>query len=308
MNVNERQNFGALLRSYRTRAGLTQEELAERAGLSRRGIADLERGARRAPHADTVQRLGAALELSAAESSLLNQSSRPRIVEADQTEREAGQDQAARRTDEGMLGVAGGVGPHAVAGRVRSLAVFLIAELRGYGRYTREQGDDSAAALAIAFASLTRDVAEAHAGEVAQLRGDRTVSIFGSARHALRAAEELRAHRRAGMRLSLPLAIGLDAGEPVPVGDSFLGDAVEVASALAAQAGPGEVLASDLVIRLARPLGYGTLRRAPNAHAYSSGPQSTDWLPAQMVDTSPPSARMGTSLSGMPQAVNAYLR
>src|SRR5579859_4491294 len=62
-DVNERQNFGALLRSYRTRAGLSQEELAERAGLSRRGIADLERGARRSPHPATVRRLLEALEL-----------------------------------------------------------------------------------------------------------------------------------------------------------------------------------------------------------------------------------------------------
>ena len=38
--------FGDLLRRYRTAAGLTQEELAERAGLSTRGISDLERGAR----------------------------------------------------------------------------------------------------------------------------------------------------------------------------------------------------------------------------------------------------------------------
>jgi len=42
-------SFGALLQWYRTAAGLTQEELAERAGLSRRGVSDLERGSRRAP-------------------------------------------------------------------------------------------------------------------------------------------------------------------------------------------------------------------------------------------------------------------
>jgi predicted ATPase/DNA-binding XRE family transcriptional regulator len=59
-----RQSFGALLRRYRTNAGLTQEQLAERAGLSRRGIADLERGARRAPYTDTVLRLAVALGLS----------------------------------------------------------------------------------------------------------------------------------------------------------------------------------------------------------------------------------------------------
>ena len=41
--------FGQLLKRYRTSAGLTQEALAERAGLSARGISDMERGLRRAP-------------------------------------------------------------------------------------------------------------------------------------------------------------------------------------------------------------------------------------------------------------------
>ena len=49
--------FGALLKRYRLAAGLTQEELAERARLSVRGITDLERGARRTPHKDTLQLL-----------------------------------------------------------------------------------------------------------------------------------------------------------------------------------------------------------------------------------------------------------
>ncbi|HZS87697.1 MAG TPA: helix-turn-helix domain-containing protein [Chloroflexota bacterium] len=40
--------FGALLRRLRVLAGLTQEQLAERAGLSARAVGDLERdGARR---------------------------------------------------------------------------------------------------------------------------------------------------------------------------------------------------------------------------------------------------------------------
>ena len=40
--------FGGLLRQLRTRAGLTQEELAEAAGLSPRSVSDLERGVNRA--------------------------------------------------------------------------------------------------------------------------------------------------------------------------------------------------------------------------------------------------------------------
>jgi non-specific serine/threonine protein kinase len=55
--------FGALLARHRRAAGLTQEELAERAGLSARGISDLERGVRQHPQAETVRLLAAALAL-----------------------------------------------------------------------------------------------------------------------------------------------------------------------------------------------------------------------------------------------------
>lgn len=58
---------GELLRRYRTDAGLTQEELAERAGLSARAIRALEAGARRTPRKDTVQLLASALGLSESE-------------------------------------------------------------------------------------------------------------------------------------------------------------------------------------------------------------------------------------------------
>ena len=56
--------FGAVLRRLRLEAGLTQEELAERAGLSARGVSDLERGVRRRPHPDTARRLADALALA----------------------------------------------------------------------------------------------------------------------------------------------------------------------------------------------------------------------------------------------------
>jgi predicted ATPase/DNA-binding XRE family transcriptional regulator len=56
--------FGVQLHRHRVAAGLSQEELAARAGLSRRGITDLERGARRTPHPATVRRLAEALDLS----------------------------------------------------------------------------------------------------------------------------------------------------------------------------------------------------------------------------------------------------
>ena len=56
--------FGTLLRRYRIAAGLTQEELAERAGLSGRTIGDMERGVGHTPRKDTVALLAEALALS----------------------------------------------------------------------------------------------------------------------------------------------------------------------------------------------------------------------------------------------------
>jgi predicted ATPase/DNA-binding XRE family transcriptional regulator len=72
------EGFGSLLRHYRALAGLSQEALAERAGISRRGIADLERGARRFPYPDTASRLATALELGAAERAAFMTACRPR--------------------------------------------------------------------------------------------------------------------------------------------------------------------------------------------------------------------------------------
>jgi transcriptional regulator with XRE-family HTH domain len=53
--------FGDLLGRHRVAARLTQEELAERAGVSDRGISDLERGVKAVPRKDTVQLLAEAL-------------------------------------------------------------------------------------------------------------------------------------------------------------------------------------------------------------------------------------------------------
>jgi len=52
-------------------AGLSQPALAEQAGLSAHGISDLERGINRAPRADTLEQLAAALSLSESERATL---------------------------------------------------------------------------------------------------------------------------------------------------------------------------------------------------------------------------------------------
>jgi class 3 adenylate cyclase len=64
-------SFGAQLREFRLAASLTQEALAERAGISVRAVSDLERGLYQVPHRDTVARLAEALNLTLDEAALL---------------------------------------------------------------------------------------------------------------------------------------------------------------------------------------------------------------------------------------------
>src|SRR5215472_16654893 len=56
-------SFGDLLAAYRAAGGLTQEELAARAGLSVDAVSLLERGARSSPRPRTVRLLADALAL-----------------------------------------------------------------------------------------------------------------------------------------------------------------------------------------------------------------------------------------------------
>ena len=70
--------FAELLRDFRLMAGLTQEELAERAGLSQRGVSDLERGTRRNPYLTTIRRLAAAMQLSAEDQAALEHAAQGR--------------------------------------------------------------------------------------------------------------------------------------------------------------------------------------------------------------------------------------
>src|SRR5262245_52649064 len=72
--------FDELLRRYRMEAGLTQEALAERAGLSVRGISDLERGVKQRPHRDTLRMLADALNLTPAQRAALIAATAPKAT------------------------------------------------------------------------------------------------------------------------------------------------------------------------------------------------------------------------------------
>ena len=70
-------SFGELLRQRRLAAGLTQEGLAERAGISAKAISDLERDPGRTPRLDTIGLLADALGLGPGERAGLLAAARP---------------------------------------------------------------------------------------------------------------------------------------------------------------------------------------------------------------------------------------
>src|SRR6266704_4471527 len=69
--------FGSLVRAYRHEAGLTQRELAARAGLSVAALRDFEQSRRRQPRPSSVAALGSALGLSPDQSTGLSRAAAP---------------------------------------------------------------------------------------------------------------------------------------------------------------------------------------------------------------------------------------
>jgi tetratricopeptide (TPR) repeat protein/transcriptional regulator with XRE-family HTH domain len=76
-------SFAGLLRQLRAEAGLTQEELAEAAGVSPRSVSNLERGINRTAHKDTAQLLADALGLATPVSEVFVAAARGRAPAAD---------------------------------------------------------------------------------------------------------------------------------------------------------------------------------------------------------------------------------
>ena len=136
------------------------------------------------------------------------------------------------------------------------IRTFLIADVRGYTRYTQEHGDEAAARLAASFAEIVENVVDGTGGRLVEIRGDEALLVFGSPRDGIRTAIALQHRLVERMRsedpLPLRVGIGLDAGEAVPVDGGYRGGALNLAARLCSLAQPGEVLVSEGLAHLAR--------------------------------------------------------
>ena len=130
-------------------------------------------------------------------------------------------------------------------------AIILFADIVDSTALTERLGDDAfrdkARGLDTALRAIIRDAAGTTIE--GKLLGAGVLAVFTSARQAIEAAL---ACAHAGNDGSLPLHLGLHAGDVIREGDNVFGGAVNIASRISGLSAPGEVLVSDTVRSLAR--------------------------------------------------------
>jgi class 3 adenylate cyclase len=181
---------------------------------------------------------------------------------------------------------------------------FVIADVRGYSRYTEEYGDEAAARLAAKFVELVEDGIEAHGGQLIEVRGDEGLAVFSSARQAIRAAVDLQARfaeeTEANPELPLRVGIGIDSGEAVQLEDgSFRGAALNVAARLCGRAHGGDVVVSEGTARLAGRLEGVHFSDRGRAHLKNI-PEPVRILQAYGEREAPPTSRWVLMFFGRP--------
>ena len=133
---------------------------------------------------------------------------------------------------------------------------FLIADIRGYTRFTERHGDEASARLAARFRDIVSDGVEVRGGTLIEIRGDEALAVFDSARQAIRAAADLQnrfaEETDADSNCPMKVGIGIDAGEAIKLDDgSFRGAALNVAARLCGLAQGGEIIISEGTSHLA---------------------------------------------------------
>ena len=232
MTADDNAPFGALLRRCRTAAGLTQEELAERAGLSRRGVNDLERGARLHPRRDTVALLADALGLAGEDRSTFLSAARHPLPRAASVS-------APTPAAPGSLALATTLPTGTVT--------FLFTDIEGSTRLLQRLGDAYAGALGD-HQALLRAAFTAHGGVEVDTQGDAFFVAFATATAAVQsaaAATRALAEHVWPKGANLRVRMGIHTGTPQLIGDHYVGMDVHRAARIAAAGHGGQVLLSQ---------------------------------------------------------------
>jgi len=131
----------------------------------------------------------------------------------------------------------------------------VFVDVSGYTRMTEELGDESAARTSELLRERAEVVAEASGGRLVKLLGDGAMLTFRDPGRAVAAATRL--VRELGDEAGLAAHAGIQAGPVVQRDLDLFGRTVNMASRIAAEAGPGEVLVSSEVAELVGDDGFG---------------------------------------------------
>ena len=245
--------FGVLLRRARWAAGLSQEALAERAGLSVDAISALERGLTRAPHAETLDLLANALQVTHEERAAWEQATRGLRLPS----------------DEAVVSLDDLSQPLTPRALPTGTVTLLFTDIEGSTQLLQQLGPAYAQALG-EHQALLRAAFTAHGGVEVDTQGDAFFVAFATAPAAVQAAGAATRSLAAypwPTGATLRVRMGVHTGTPQLIGDHYVGLDVHRAARIAAAGHGGQVLLSQTTRHLVEyDLPEGVTLRDLGAH------------------------------------------
>ncbi|HEX8982655.1 MAG TPA: helix-turn-helix domain-containing protein [Ktedonobacterales bacterium] len=240
-------DFREALKRHRLAAGLSQAELAERAGLSPRGVSDLERGARTNPRPATVRLLADALNLISSDRATFLAAAHGMALVIPHTG-------PATEPQSGSPLATTPPSPSPPISPPTGTVTFLFTDIEGSTQLLQRLGDPYADVLA-SHQRLLREAFAAHGGYEVDTQGDAFFVSFPTAPQAISAAiqatQALAAHPWPS-GVTLRVRMGLHSGAPQLVGGQYIGLDVHRAARIAAAGHGGQMLLSAATAELVR--------------------------------------------------------
>jgi class 3 adenylate cyclase len=141
-------------------------------------------------------------------------------------------------------------------GAAAGTLTVLFTDIARSTALARQHGDALAQAVRQEHNAIVRLALRAHGGTEVKHTGDGIMASFHSASSAVRCACAIQRAVAERGDADLQVHIGLNAGEPIVEERDLFGAAVDFAARICHEAGPGEVLCSDVVRQLCTGKGF----------------------------------------------------